>query len=71
MKNLPIQIIKNLRDVHENKVHEIRRMEGGIEQWVHGGRINAVAFEVDTKVTPTLPKKVWKSSLDCRCGCGA
>lgn len=47
---LMLEIIKNLRDVHENKVHEIRRMEGGIEQWVHGGRINAVAFEVDTKV---------------------
>ena len=43
---LMLEIIKNLRDVHENKLHEIRRMEAGIEQWVHGGRINAVAFEV-------------------------
>jgi hypothetical protein len=25
-------------------------MDTGIEQWVHGGRINAVAFEVDAKV---------------------
>ena len=47
---LMIQIIKNLRDVHENKLLEIKRMEQGIEQWVHGGRINAIAFEVDTKV---------------------
>lgn len=47
---LMLEIIKNLRDVHENKLHEIRRMESGIEQWVHGGRINAVAFEVDAKV---------------------
>jgi len=47
---LMLQIIKNLRDVHENKLHEIRRMDNGIEQWVHGGRINAVAFEVDAKV---------------------
>ena len=47
---LMLQIIKNLRDVHENKLHEIRRMEQGIEQWVHGGRINAIAFEVDAKV---------------------
>merc|ERR1712107_586238 len=47
---LMLQIIKNLRDVHENKLHEIRRMEQGIEQWVHGGRINAIAFEVDHKV---------------------
>jgi len=47
---LMLEIIKNLRDVHENKLHEIRRMEAGIEQWVHGGRINAVAFEVDAKV---------------------
>lgn len=47
---LMLQIIKNLRDVHENKLHEIRRMDTGIEQWVHGGRINAVAFEVDAKV---------------------
>ena len=29
-------------------LHEIRRMEAGIEQWVHGGRINAVAFEVES-----------------------
>jgi len=47
---LMLQIIKNLRDVHENKLHEIKRMDTGIEQWVHGGRINAVAFEVDAKV---------------------
>lgn len=47
---LMLQIIKNLRDVHENKLHEIRRMEAGIEQWVHGSRVNAVAFEVDAKV---------------------
>jgi hypothetical protein len=47
---LMLQIIKNLRGVHENKLHEIRRMEAGIEQWVHGGRVNAVAFEVDAKV---------------------
>ena len=47
---LMLQIIKNLRDVHENKLLEIKRMEQGIEQWVHGGRINAIAFEVDTKV---------------------
>eukprot|EP00092_Neocalanus_flemingeri_P005637 GFUD01006071.1.p1 GENE.GFUD01006071.1~~GFUD01006071.1.p1 ORF type:complete len:337 (-),score=85.30 GFUD01006071.1:435-1445(-) len=47
---LMLQIIKNLRDVHENKLHEIKRMDQGIEQWVHGGRINAVAFEVDAKV---------------------
>ena len=47
---LMLEIIKNLRDVHENKLHEIRRMESGIEQWVHGGRINAIAFEVDAKV---------------------
>ena len=47
---LMLQIIKNLRDVHENKLHEIKRMEHGIEQWVHGGRINAIAFEVDAKV---------------------
>ena len=26
-------------------------MESGIEQWVHGGRINAVAFEVKLSVT--------------------
>ena len=44
-----LQIIKNLRDVHENKLHELRRMDQGIEQWVHGGRVNAVAFEVDAK----------------------
>merc|ERR550519_1311483 len=43
---LMLQIIKNLRDVHENKLLEIKRMEQGIEQWVHGGRINAIAFEV-------------------------
>eukprot|EP00090_Calanus_glacialis_P046807 TRINITY_DN9374_c0_g1_i1.p1 TRINITY_DN9374_c0_g1~~TRINITY_DN9374_c0_g1_i1.p1 ORF type:complete len:337 (-),score=91.90 TRINITY_DN9374_c0_g1_i1:485-1495(-) len=47
---LMLQIIKNLRDVHENKLHEIKRMDQGMEQWVHGGRINAVAFEVDAKV---------------------
>ena len=47
---LMMQIIKNLRDVHENKLHEIKRMDQGMEQWVHGGRINAVAFEVDAKV---------------------
>jgi len=47
---LMLQIIKNLRDVHENKLHEIKRMEQGMEQWVHGERINAVAFEVDAKV---------------------
>jgi len=47
---LMLQIIKNLRDVHENKLHEIKRMDLGIEQWVHGGRINAIAFEVDAKV---------------------
>jgi len=47
---LMTQIIKNLRDVHENKMHEIKRMDAGIEQWVHGGRINAIAFEVDAKV---------------------
>lgn len=47
---LMLQIIKNLRDVHENKLLEIKRMEQGIEQWVHGGRINAIAFEVDSKV---------------------
>ena len=47
---LMLEIIKNLRDVHENKLHEIRRMEAGIEQWVHGGRINAVAFEVGEKI---------------------
>ena len=47
---LMLQIIKNLRDVHENKLLEIKRMDQGIEQWVHGGRINAIAFEVDTKV---------------------
>jgi len=47
---LMLQIIKNIRDVHENKLHEIKRMEQGIEQWVHGGRIKAIAFEVDAKV---------------------
>ena len=47
---LMLEIIKNLRDVHENKLHVIKRMEAGIEQWVHGGRINAIAFEVDAKV---------------------
>jgi len=47
---LMLQIIKNLRDVHENKLHAIKRMDQGIEQWVHGGRINAIAFEVDAKV---------------------
>ena len=26
------------------------RMESGIEQWVHGGRINAVAFEVSNEI---------------------
>ena len=35
-----LQIIKNLRDVHENKLHELRRMDQGIEQWVHGGRVS-------------------------------
>ena len=29
-------------------------MESGIEQWVHGGRINAVAFEV--KITMRISK---------------
>merc|ERR1719411_2546509 len=47
---LMLEIIKNLRDVHENKLHAIKRMDQGIEQWVHGGRINAIAFEVDAKV---------------------
>jgi len=37
---LMLQIIKNLRDVHENKLHELRRMDQGIEQWVHGGRVS-------------------------------
>ena len=76
---LMLEIIKNLRDVHENKLHEIRRffpifismftrqaniehyrMESGIEQWVHGGRINAVAFEVSNEIKisiRTLKKK--------------
>ena len=35
---LMLQIIKNLRDVHENKLHEIKRMDIGMEQWVHGER---------------------------------
>ena len=53
---LMLEIIKNLRDVHENKLHEIRRMETGIEQWVHGGRINAVAFEVGKKIQHNILK---------------
>ena len=55
---LMLEIIKNLRDVHENKLHEIRRMETGIEQWVHGGRINAVAFEVGKKFSMTSSKPI-------------
>ena len=69
---LMLEIIKNLRDVHENKLHEIRRMEAGIEQWVHGGRINAVAFEVEEKIQHEILKMIneeenipkWKLEVD-------
>ena len=57
---LMLEIIKNLRDVHENKLHEIRRMEAGIEQWVHGGRINAVAFEVGEKIEHEILKIIYE-----------
>ena len=57
---LMLEIIKNLRDVHENKLHEIRRMEAGIEQWVHGGRINAVAFEVGEKIEHEILKIIYQ-----------
>ena len=60
---LMLEIIKNLRDVHENKLHEIRRMEAGIEQWVHGGRINAVAFEVEEKIQHEILKIILEEEI--------
>ena len=36
------------------------RMESGIEQWVHGGRINAVAFEVSNEIK--ISRRILKKS---------
>ena len=47
---LMLEIIKTLREVHENELCVIKRMEAGRESWLHRGRIDAIAFEVDTVV---------------------
>ena len=49
---LMLEIIKilRLREVHENKLWVIKRMEAGTGQWHHRGNIDAIALEVDTEV---------------------
>ena len=53
-----LQIIKNLRDYAlGNELCEIRRMDQGSSQWSDSGRVNAVAFEIDAKVSLGRTKK--------------
>ena len=50
----------NLR-LHEKAYWDLHcRMESGIEQWVHGGRINAVAFEVSNEIK--ISRRILKKS---------
>ena len=39
-------------------------MESGIEQWVHGGRINAVAFEVSNEIKISIRTLKTKKTVD-------